>query len=150
VHNRRERGLCGGNSEDGLSICERYRIIMWRCWEPYDAVELMIQFNTRHVTTPELGRDFDGVGRFADSEDFLFGDAHNAHYTWCVSCKEDSNMHFIRKKLYCVPSTRFSQAASIFGLGSPLYIDGESSVPLNLIGLYAGSISFSAGAMQSR
>ena len=40
-------------------------MIMWRWWEPYDAMELMIQFNARHISAPELRRDFDGVGRFA-------------------------------------------------------------------------------------
>lgn len=35
------------------------------CWEPYDAMELMIQFNARHISAPKLGRDFDCVGRFA-------------------------------------------------------------------------------------
>ena len=86
-------------------------------------MELMIQFNARHISAPELGRDFDGVGRFAYFEDVLFGNAHDANYRRSVSCK-GSNIHFIQKRLYCVPSTRLSHAASISGLGSPLYIDG--------------------------
>ena len=61
-------------------------------------MELMIQFNARHISAPELGRDFDGVGRFAYFEDLLFGDAHDADYRRCISCKEGSNIHSIPKE----------------------------------------------------
>ena len=71
--------------------------------------------------------------------------------TWCVSPQwKFWTMHSIWKKVWCSPSSSFSQAASISGRGSPLYIDGWSKVPSNLTGLHAGLRSFSAGAVQSR
>lgn len=54
---------------------------LWRLkssWRAHETVELMVDFNTGHVSAAELGGYLDGIRRFAYFEDFLFGNARDA------------------------------------------------------------------------